>query len=74
VRGAVKPTVGGNVLATVRGPRGFASLRKVVALKAGTFSFKFKASMQGVYTIRASFPGDATHRPSRSKVYSLRAG
>jgi hypothetical protein len=73
VRGKVVPAVRGKVLVTIRGPHGFKPLQKVVPLKSSSFAFKFRATVSGVYTVRASFPGDSTHRPSQSKVYKVRA-
>lgn len=72
VHGSVTGVSAGKVLAVVRGPKGFATIRKVVSLRNGSYSWSLRLRIHGVYHVRVSYPGDNGHRPSSSRTYTIR--
>lgn len=64
--GTLTPSISGAyVLITTSGPSGQTSRTEVTG-PGGLFSESFTPSQAGVYTISASYPGDATHQPSQA--------
>jgi hypothetical protein len=64
--GTLTPSISGAyVLIAISGPSGQTSRTEVTG-PGGSFSESFTPSQAGVYTISASYPGDATHQPSQA--------
>jgi hypothetical protein len=72
VHGTISGISSGELLVVVTGPKGFKRFGKVLPIHGGSFTWSFKPTLPGVYHFRASFPGDANHRPSSGHVASVR--